>query len=183
MVIGDPYKMAFILERMTVWEADGDSFRNGIMFLSIEGEVFPKEVRTTTFLSELPDILSLRPLPPSAFMDTVTDKGLYNMPSDKLLAYLEDITFPDDLDTDNDYRFLVPFTEIGDSGFEVFMVSDGENVRVLVGKWSGLPYPDDVVDTRLYDIGHLELSAETVITLDELEKLRCGLQKFYDSLK
>ena len=39
MVIGEPYKMAFILERMAIWETPDDTFRNGIMFLCAKGAI------------------------------------------------------------------------------------------------------------------------------------------------
>lgn len=174
MVIGDPYRLAFIVERMPKWEPQNDSFRNGIMFLCVDGEVYPKDVRTTTFFSELPDILGEG----SALMNVVTDKELYTMPSDKLLAHLESITYPEDIDTDNDYRFIVPFTEINDIGFNVFLLSDGENVRVLVGQ---------SVNRRLSPNGFIvddgrELAGETQITLHELESIRSQLAQFYDDL-
>ncbi|MBQ8120617.1 MAG: hypothetical protein IJ172_07575 [Ruminococcus sp.] len=175
MVIGDPYRLAFIVERMPIWEPQNDSFRNGIMFLCVSGEVYPKDVRTTTFFSELPDILGEG----SALMNVAVDRELYAMPSDELLAYLENITYPEDIDTDNEYLFIVPFTEISDRGFDVFVLSDGENVRVLVGQ---------SVNRRLSPNGFIindghELASETTITLAELESIRVALADFYNSLK
>ncbi|MBP3793811.1 MAG: immunity 42 family protein [Ruminococcus sp.] len=179
MVIGEPYKMAFILERMAIWEPPDDTFRNGIMFLCVNGEIYPKDVRTTTFYTELPFLLA----PESALMNTVVDKELFALPSSELLAYLERITYPDDTDDDddidNDYRFVLPFEEISDRGFDVFLVSDGENVRVLVGQ---------DVNRRLSPNGFIindgcELASETTITLAELESIRSQLSEFYNSLK
>lgn len=183
MVIGEPYKMAFILERMAIWEPPDDTFRNGIMFLCVGGEIYPRDVRTTTFYTELPWLLA----PDSPFMNTVIDKELFDMPSDELLAYLESITYPEDIDDDadddieidNDYRFVLPFEEISDRGFDVFMLSDGENVRVIVGQ---------DVNRRLSPNGFIindghELASETQITLAELESIRSQLAQFYESLK
>ena len=179
MVIGEPYKMAFILERMNIWEPPGDTFRNGIMFLCVNGEIYPKDVRTTTLGCELPWLLALE----SPLMNTVVDKELFKLPSDELLAYLESITYPDDTDDDddidNDYRFVLPFEEISDRGVDVFLVYDGENVRVLVGQ---------DVNRRLSPNGFIindgqELASETTITLAELESIRSQLSEFYSSLK
>jgi hypothetical protein len=116
-------------------------------------------------------------------MNTVVDKELFALPSGELLAYLESITYPDDIedddDIDNDYRFVLPFEEISDRGFDVFLVSDGENVRVLVGQ---------DVNRRLSPNGFIindgqELASETTITLAELESIRSQLSEFYSSLK
>lgn len=183
MVIGEPYKMALIVERMPIWEPQNDTFRNGIMFLCVNGEVYPKDVRTTTLNCELPWLLA----PESPLMNTVIDKELFEMPSDELLAYLESITYPDvidddaddDIEIDNDYRFVLPFEEISDRGFDVFVLSDGENVRVLVGQ---------DVNRRLSPNGFIvtdgvELASETQITLQELENIRSQLAQFYDSLQ
>lgn len=175
MVIGDPYRLAFIVERMPIWEPPGDTFRNGIMFLCVNGEIYPKDVRTTTLGCELPWLLA----PESPLMNTVVDKELFALPSGELLAYLESITYPEDIDTDNDYRFVLPFEEISDRGFDVFVLSDGENVRVLVGQ---------DVNRRLSPNGFIindghELASETTITLAELESIRGALADFYNSLK
>jgi hypothetical protein len=115
-------------------------------------------------------------------MNTAVDKELFKLPSGELLAYLESITYPDDTDDDdidNDYRFVLPFEEISDRGFDVFLVSDGENVRVLVGQ---------DVNRRLSPNGFIindghELASETTITLAELESIRSQLSEFYSSLK
>ena len=55
MLLGDPYRFAFLIERIPEWEKTG--WKNGIMFVIINDDVYPKYVRTTTFNSEMPDIL------------------------------------------------------------------------------------------------------------------------------
>ena len=55
MLLGNPYKFAFLIERIPDWEKG--SWKNGIMFVIINDNIYPKDVRTTTFNSEIPEIL------------------------------------------------------------------------------------------------------------------------------
>lgn len=59
MIIGEPEKPAFLVERIPKWE--------------VNGELYPKYLRATTFHSELPDI----PGEHSAMMHPVRDAALY----------------------------------------------------------------------------------------------------------
>ena len=129
MVIGNPLKFAFLIERIEDWEVD--YWKNGIMFVILNEGIYPKEVRTTTFNSEIFDILNSN----SAFMNPLIDKELYNKSDLELFHYIADITFPEDLETDNDYRYLIPFHEINDSNYNFFIISNDVNIKIFVGRW------------------------------------------------
>ena len=129
MLFGDPNKFAFLIDRVPEWEMGG--WINGIMFVIVNGEVYPKDVRTTTFGSELYSLLTDN----SAFINPINDKELYGKDGPELLRHLADMTYPPNPDDDNDYRFLIPFHEINDSGYHLFILSNGDQVKILVGKW------------------------------------------------
>ena len=122
MLLGDPYKFAFLIERIPDWEKG--SWKNGIMFVIINGDIYPKSVRTTTFNSEIPEILD----PDSAFINPIIDKELYEK------SDLQIIEFVDDEEKENYYRYFIPFHEINDSGYRFYVISDNCNVKILVCK-------------------------------------------------
>lgn len=157
MIIGNPYQFAFLLERMPEWE---NTWINGLMFVAVNGEIYPKEVRTTTFNSELPDILSVD----SAFIDPILDKKLYSKEKTELLSYIANLTYPQSIEENNDYSFLIPFHEIGDAGYSFFILSNGEKIRILVGQWE---------DERLHFID------ETEIGMQEYNEIKTQVIAFY----
>lgn len=88
MILGDPYKFSFLIERIPEWEVNG--WKNGIMFVAINGKIYTKDIQTTTFNSEIPDLLDCK----SAFMNTVLNTEFYNKSTIEIFSHISDITFP-----------------------------------------------------------------------------------------
>lgn len=164
MLIGEPDKFAFLIEKVPEWSVGG--FVNGLLYVYVNGEMFPKELRTTTLST---DLFMLRDF---AFENLPTDKRLYALSDGELFGELRRLRYPDyftdNEDADYDYRFDLDLQELGDCGYDIFALSSGENVRVLVGHWSG-------------DEFALVNSAE--ITLDEFDKIRGAVIEYGDTLR
>ena len=122
MLLGNPYKFAFLIERIPDWEKG--SWKNGIMFVIINDNIYPKNVRATTFNSEIPEILGSD----SAFISPIIDKELYEKND------LQIIEFVDDKEKENYYRYFIPFHKINDSDYRFYIISDSFNVKILVCK-------------------------------------------------
>ncbi|MBQ8965365.1 immunity 42 family protein [Ruminococcus sp.] len=165
MFIGDtsyPNNFGFIIERMG-WE--DKSFLNGLMFLMINDELYPKYVRTTTFNCEPDELLD----DDSPLIRPVVDKKMYQLDDAELFDILAKATYPEDDDKDNDYSYLIPFHEINDEGWSIFIISDGENIKLFV-----YDRRDRYPDVKLHD--RLELPAEKYF------KTISALKDFYTKL-
>lgn len=158
MIFGNPYKFAFLVERIPEWEG---SWINGMLFVIVNGEVYPKDVRTTTFNSEFSDILSTN----SAFINPVDNKELYGKRETELFSYVADVTYPHSFDHDNDYSFLIPFHEINDSGYSFFIISNGVNIKIFVGKWENKK---------------IKFVDATEISMQEYDKIKTQIMAFYN---
>lgn len=166
MLIGNPDKFAFLIEKVPEW--CGNGFVNGLLYVYVNGEIFPKKIYTTT----LSDVWSLFDY---AFVNPPKDERLYALPDKELFEELLKMRYPDyftdnededySFDEDEDYSFDIEYYEIGDWGYHIFAVSSGENVRVLIGYW------------RSSEGFELLNSAE--ITLDELTKMREEFSEYY----
>ena len=156
LLLGNPYKFAFIIERIPEWEING--WKNGIMFVMINDNIYPKYVRTTTFDSEIPDILNSD----SAFMNPIIDKELYDKDN------LQILEFVDDEDNELFYRYFIPFHEIEDSGYRIYAISDGCDIKLLVCK-------KEIEKTELVD--YLE------ITIQEYNEIKKQIISFYNNGK
>ncbi len=164
MLIGDPDKFAFLTEKVPEWS--DNTYANGLLYVFVNGEIFPKELRTTTLSSDLCALCDF------AFANPPMDNRLYALPDDELFGELRRLRYPayfsDIDDADEEYRFDIELWELGDCGYHVFAVSGGKNVRVLIGQWSGEEFA---------------LVNSSEITLGEFLKIFNGLCEYRDSLK
>ena len=161
MLFGTPDKFAFLIERVPEWESS--SFINGIMYVYLNGKMYPDTLRTTTlnvdlhylFNSTMPD-----------FKPKV-NADLYRLSTSDLFEKLCEITFPDDYNIDNDYSYQIPLNEIQDSGYYFFAVAFENKIRILVGKRQD----EDII-----------FQDETALTISEFENIRSKLFEYYKTL-
>lgn len=155
MIIGNPYKFAILIERIEEWETD--LWKNGIMFVIMNGELYPKEVRTTTYNSELPNILNSD----SAFVKPYVNIDLYKNDDSEILAYFQNDN------KEEYYHYFIPFHEIEDSGYRFFVVSNGCYIKILIGKFD---------KEKLILIDKIELS------IQDYEEIKLQIIDFYNAL-
>ena len=155
MLLGNPDKFAFLIERIPDWEKE--IWKNGIMFVIINDDIYPKDVRTTTFNSELPEILASD----SAFINPVVDKDLYGK------SDLQIVSFVSDDEKEQYYRYYIPFHEIENSGYRFYLISDGFNVKILICKMG---------------IDKIELVDKLEISIQEYNKIKSQVTDFYNNI-
>ncbi len=160
MLFGNPDKFAFLIERVPEWESD--SFINGIMYVYLNGKMYPDTLRTTTLNTDL-DFLFNSTMP--NFQPKV-NADLYRMSTADLFKKLCEITFPEDYDIENDYSYQVPLQEIEDSGYYFFVVAYKNNVRILAGKY----FNEDII-----------FDDENEINISEFENVRDKLFEYYEN--
>lgn len=161
MLFGDPDKFALVIEKVPEWS--DDTFTNGLLYVFVNGEIFPKELRTATLSSILHMLMD------SAFVNLTTDRRLYSLPDKELFAKLRALRYPDWFgdggDKDEDYRFDIDLYELSDAGYDIFAVSDGNGVRVLIGYWE--------------DSERFELVNSVEMMLDEFARVSGELSEYY----
>ena len=129
MVIGDSYKFGFIIERIREWEASA-TYQSGIVFLFLDNTIYPDTVRNTTLNVDLYHLTR----DDSPFMNPVIDPDLYELEKEQLFKTLYETTYPEDIEADNDYKYVWPLEEIGDAGFDIFSVSNGKKIKIFGAK-------------------------------------------------
>lgn len=161
MVIGDPYKFGFLIDRVGDWEYP--PYINGLMIFYLNKKAYPKDLRTTTLSIELPELLDDK----SPLLMPKRNKRLCKLDGTARFEKIAALTFPEDIDKNNDFSYLVPFHEINDSGITVFTVTDEEQVIIMVGEWSE---------------GKLLQTDERVVDILEYESVIAQLKEYCDSL-
>ena len=129
MVIGDLDKFGFIIERIREWEASA-TYQSGIVFLFLDNTIYPDTVRNTTLNVDLYHLTR----DDSPFMNPVIDPDLYELEKEQLFKTLYETAYPEDIEADNDYKYVWPLQEIGDAGFDIFSVSNGKKIKIFGAK-------------------------------------------------
>lgn len=176
MIAGNPDTFAVITQKVANWRTD--SKVSGMLHVCINGVAYPRKPRATDVDS---DILCLFDERTSAFSHPKISRKLFNMKGKKLFKRLRELRFPQyysgDRYAEEDCRYDAVFIGPASAGYHVFVLSDGQNVRLVIGrrkkrKHGGrLRYIDDVIITaeeyqrtvnRLYLFyrGILEASAD-----------------------
>lgn len=163
MTLGNPYKFAVLIDPIDDWNID-KTFCNGLLLVCVNGVIFPHEIHTATLRYEIgllkQNLLSLN-----------TNKRLYTLPAQQAFIEIYNITFPENADIDNDYRFDISPTLLSDNSCFIFAVCDGTNTRILASK---LDYELESGRHKLQDI----MVCETFLSVDELNKIISGLENF-----
>ena len=129
MVIGDPCKFGFIIERIREWEASA-TYQSGIVFLFLDNTIYPDTVRNTTLNVDLYGLTR----DDNPFMNPVIDPDLYELEKEQLFKTLYETAYPEDIEADNDYKYVWDLQEIGDAGFEIFSISNGKKIKIFGAK-------------------------------------------------
>ena len=144
MILGNPYKFSVFISTIKEWNIDNE-FCNGVLLFCIEGNIFPKKIVTATLKYELQ-------LLKEKLRNLITNERLYNMQRDKAFAEIYNITFPEDISIDNDYRFDITPESFADENCYVFAVSNGKKVRIMATK---LNY---IVEESRHELSNVDIS-------------------------
>ena len=161
MILGNPYKFSVFISTIKEWNIDNE-FCNGVLLFCIEGNIFPKKIVTATLKYEIQ-------LLKEKLRNLITNGSLYNMQRDKAFAEIYNITFPEDISIDNDYRFDITPESFADENCYVFAVSNGKEVRIMATK---LNY---IVEESRHELSNVDIS-ETFIEIEDLNQIISQLE-------
>ncbi len=163
MIIGDPDIFAIVADVVESWNSD-KSFNNGLLFLSINGVFFPKEIIDSTLNTEVYELIKN--------LENIKENiNLFQMSKEEAFVYIYKLIFPEDYNVDSDYSYnITPFV-LWDNSYYVFMVSkDGEN-RILASKLQYLK------EECVHNLQELEV-IETYISAEKLQEMLEKLKLF-----
>ena len=161
MILGNPYKFSVFISTIKEWNIDNE-FCNGVLLFCIDGNIFPKKIVTATLKCEIQ-------LLKEKLRNLITNERLYNMQRDKAFAEIYNITFPEDISIDNDYRFDITPESFADENCYVFAVSNGKEVRIMATK---LNY---IVEESRHELSNVDI-IETFIEIEDLNQIISQLE-------
>ena len=153
MTVGNPYVFSITWEIVDKWNED-TSFNNGLLFMSVNGVQIPQKVTTTTLNTEMHHLLEKLKKP-------IENEELFFMEKEEAFARLYQITYPANMEQDNDYSYSITPFEFEDNDRFVFMIRNGEQVRIIASQ------------ERKY-------IEEAVLSINELEDMEKCLWRAYE---
>lgn len=134
MLAGNPDKFAFVIERVSDWEKDGCV--NGMMYIYINGRAFPRKLHTTKLDA---DLYYLFDEESSAFVHPRVSRKLCSFGEKKAFKCIRKARYPEFYahkeNAEVDYRYDVTLGELESARYRLFVVTDGQKVRLLLGRW------------------------------------------------
>lgn len=123
MVAGNPDKIAFIIEKVSDWSSCGCV--NGVMQLYMNGIQYPKDLRTSAIDGELYSMLSNN----SPLVSLPQNEQIFNLPPHKAIVILNKLACEK-----GNYSYSVPFQELEDAGYFLFMVCSGGSAKFILAQ-------------------------------------------------
>ena len=163
MVAGDPYKFSIIADCVSEWNVD-ETFRNGILLFSLDGETYPTQMMNATLTFEIQRLVQ-------RLSKCVINRDIFGKNIVEAFIEMYTVTYPESFDVLNDYCYEISPQIFCDNNFYFFAVSDGEKVRVMGTK---LEYVRSESRHRLCDL----TIKEVYITMEELGEIVSELQLF-----
>lgn len=167
MIIGDPNLFAVFIDVVEEWNIDR-SFNNGMLGISIDGTLFPKKVVGATLNTELFELIK-------NLEDLKEDMTFFQMDRNEMFTNIYKVTFPDDLDVDNDYSYNVTPFVLWDNNIYVFMVSNGSEIRIVAAE---LQY---IVEESTHNLQDLQV-AETYVSHDKIQEIVYKLKTYQKNI-
>lgn len=169
MIIGDPYKFSLLIEMIDAWNID-ETFCNGVLLFSIDGNYFPKEITTTALKGELRHLRE-------KLLNPVVNEKIFDMQTTQAFAEIHNIVFPEDINVYNDYSYDISPESFLDNDYFTFFVSNGDKVRIIAA------YLEEyIMSESRYNLQNANI-LETIITIEELKEMILKLDNFLMEIK
>lgn len=163
MIIGEPNLFSIFIDVVEEWNYDR-SFNNGLLFVDINGTIFPNKIIEATLNTELYELIQ-------NLENIKENTDVFFMGKEEAFVYIYKLVFPDDYDVDNDYSYNVTPFVLWDNNYFVFMVSNGHEIRILA---SELQY---INEESVHNLHKLEV-VEAYISVERLQAMTKRLKSF-----
>lgn len=167
MVFGDPYRFAIWVDSVSEW---GESFPNGLLYILINGKMFPDEIRTSTLSVDAFELINES----NPLVSLPVNAEIFNLSASEAFISLMSLAYPEPLN-DDDYPdqifdYCINSSDVNLSGMRLFAVSDGLNTKIFGAKTDELL---PVAGTERNEWKKIEnvLVEETIISNNEIVKI------------
>ena len=145
MIFGNPFTFAFFIDEVPAWSSV--DFNNGFFAISVDGILYPPDIRCTTLNIALDRIISKT----SPLITLPKNETLFNDTPEIAFEKLQNITYPENFNIDNDYTYLMPISEFEDAGYVLFVVRFMDKIKFLLGRYNSKSFRYSYIDEAIIE--------------------------------
>jgi hypothetical protein len=167
MIAGDPYKFAIITEFIPNWNLN-NSWHNGVILFSINGNLLFNEIRTSTLDVDLYEFINnIKRLDADLPINTL----IYEM--EKYSAFIEmyNTSFPSDINIPNNYTYRISTSILEDDNYYIFAVASRNSIRILGAKLKNPSMECDKIVEVTFSRSYLSHFLKELLGL--VKKMKC----------
>lgn len=178
MIFGNPYRFAVWTEYIPQWS---ESYKNGLFYLIINGNLYPGDIRTSTLSSDLYEIID----DDCALISHPENEAIFNLSTEDAFKHLFDLAYPESSE-DNEYPdqlldYCITCPNITDFGGCFFAVADKRSLRILGGVTEHL-VKDESQERNIWQRIDKPLIEDITLPKDEIKKIMGNVREYAISL-
>lgn len=178
MIFGNPYKFAIWTDYVPQW---GDSYKNGLFYFIVNGNLYPNDVRTSTLSSDLCEIISND----CALISHPQNEEIFSLSTADAFSRLYCMAYPESTENDEypdqvfDYCIAPP--NISDFGGCFFAVANETSLRVIGGITERLV--KNISEERsIWESVNQPFIEDVIVSRDEINKIMVNVKEYASSL-
>ncbi|HCQ7773906.1 TPA: immunity 42 family protein [Enterobacter kobei] len=130
MIFGNPYRFAIWTDYIPQW---GESYKNGLFHLIINGNLYPHNIRTSTLFSDLLEITDND----CALISHPQNEDIFSLSTEHAFKELLNLAYPEPSQEDEypeqTFDYIITSSNISESGGRFFAIADGKSLRIIGG--------------------------------------------------
>ncbi|MBT0731141.1 immunity 42 family protein [Rosenbergiella nectarea] len=182
MIFGNPYRFAIWTEYVPQWSPQwSESYKNGLFYLIINGNLYPGDIRTSTLSSDLYEIIDND----CALISHPENEGIFILPTEDAFKHLFDLAYPESSE-ENEYPdqlldYCIKCPNISGFGGCFFAVADKKSLRILGGVTVHL-VKDENQERNIWQCIDKPLIEDITIPKDEIKEIMANVREYASSL-
>lgn len=178
MIFGNPYRFAIWADYVPHW---GESYKNGLFYLIINGNLYPKDIRTSTLSSDLYEITDDN----CALVSHPKNYDIFSLPTKSAFKRLSDLAYPKSTKEDEypeqifDYCITAP--NVNNSGGCFFAVANDKSLRIIGGVTERLVV-DSSKEKNVWECIDRPKLEDITLSRYEINEIIINIKKYKSSL-
>ncbi|HDS6853826.1 TPA: immunity 42 family protein [Enterobacter cancerogenus] len=178
MIFGDPYRFAIWTEYIPQW---GETIKNGLFYLVINGTLYPGDVRTSTLLADLYEVIAND----CALISHPQNKEIFSLPTEDAFNRLFYLTYPEPTEEDEYpeqvFDYCITSSNVSAFGGCFFAVANDTSLRIIGGTIQHI-IKDESEERNIWEYIAKPLLEDVTISKQEIIKIMSNVKEYADSL-
>jgi len=178
MIFGNPYRFAIWTEYIPQW---GESYKNGLFYLVINGSLYPSDMRTSTLSSDLYEIIDKD----CALISHPQNDEIFSLSTEEAFKRLFNLAYPEPSEEEEYpeqlFVYCITSPNVSDSGGCFFAVANDTSLRIIGGVTERL-VKDENEEKNVWEYINSPFLEDLIISKDEINEIMTNVRKYADYL-